>query len=132
MSRAKEQNKKIIFAKKVLDNQVNQLLANCKALVMPGEEDFGITGLEASIFGKPVIVFYKSGVAELLENGIDSIFTKKETKEEVMRAMKKLEITNFDTQIIKLKAKKHSAKKFKKQFEKKVFDSWKKFYVISR
>ncbi len=38
--------------------------ANCKALIFPGEEDFGIVPLEAQSFGKPVIAFGRGGVTE--------------------------------------------------------------------
>ncbi|MDO8142611.1 MAG: glycosyltransferase [Candidatus Brocadiales bacterium] len=36
----------------------------CKALIFPGEEDFGIVPLEAQACGKPVIAFAKGGVLE--------------------------------------------------------------------
>lgn len=127
LKRAENENKKIIFTNKISENELNELLSSCKALIMPGEEDFGITGLEASIFGKPVIVFYKSGVAELLNNGLDSVFTYKQNKHELVKAIKQIENTIFDTDQIKANAKKHSTDEFKKQFEKRVSDNWKIF-----
>ncbi|MGQ3685118.1 MAG: glycosyltransferase [Candidatus Loosdrechtia sp.] len=36
----------------------------CKALIFPGEEDFGIVPLEAQACGKPVIAFAKGGILE--------------------------------------------------------------------
>ena len=36
----------------------------CRALIFPGEEDFGIVPLEAQACGKPVIAFAKGGVLE--------------------------------------------------------------------
>ena len=36
----------------------------CKALIFPGEEDFGIVPLEAQACGKPVIAFAKGGALE--------------------------------------------------------------------
>lgn len=36
----------------------------CKALIFPGEEDFGIVPLEAQACGKPVIAFARGGVLE--------------------------------------------------------------------
>jgi glycosyltransferase involved in cell wall biosynthesis len=47
------------------DNQkVEQLYMDCKALIFPGEEDFGIVPLEAQACGKPVIAFAKGGALE--------------------------------------------------------------------
>ena len=38
--------------------------ANAKALIFPGEEDFGIVPVEAQLFGKPVIALGKGGATE--------------------------------------------------------------------
>lgn len=47
------------------DNQtVEQLYMDCKALIFPGEEDFGIVPLEAQSSGKPVIAYAKGGALE--------------------------------------------------------------------
>ena len=47
------------------DNQtVEQLYMDCRALIFPGEEDFGIVPLEAQACGKPVIAYAKGGALE--------------------------------------------------------------------
>lgn len=46
------------------DGLVEQLYADCKALIFPGEEDFGIVPLEAQACGKPVIAYGKGGCLE--------------------------------------------------------------------
>jgi glycosyltransferase involved in cell wall biosynthesis len=38
--------------------------SGCKALIFPGEEDFGIVPVEAQCFGKPVIAYGTGGVLE--------------------------------------------------------------------
>ncbi len=40
------------------------LLARCRALVVPGEEDFGMTPVEALASGKPVIALGRGGSLE--------------------------------------------------------------------
>ncbi len=37
---------------------------NCRALIFPGEEDFGITAVEAQACGKPVLAYARGGVLE--------------------------------------------------------------------
>ncbi|HJT87729.1 MAG TPA: glycosyltransferase [Bryobacteraceae bacterium] len=54
----------IEFAGRVSDADLRELYAQCRALVMPGEEDFGITAVEAMASGKPVIAFGRGGVLE--------------------------------------------------------------------
>jgi glycosyltransferase involved in cell wall biosynthesis len=46
------------------DERVRELYRQCRAVLFPGEEDFGIVPLEAMASGKPVIAFGKGGVLE--------------------------------------------------------------------
>ncbi len=46
------------------DAEVDRLYAGCRALIFPGEEDFGIVPVEAMAHGKPVIAFAKGGALE--------------------------------------------------------------------
>ena len=108
-----KQNKTILFTNQLNSDELNSLISGCKALLMPGEEDFGITALEASNFGKPVIVFYRSGVSELLKDGQNAVFIKKETTNEVIDAIKKINKLNFDQQQIKLQVSRLNKDKFK-------------------
>ncbi|MEK7748047.1 MAG: glycosyltransferase [Nitrospirota bacterium] len=54
----------ITFLGRQSDEAVGSAYANCRALVFPGEEDFGIVPLEAMASGKPVIAYGKGGVLE--------------------------------------------------------------------
>jgi glycosyltransferase involved in cell wall biosynthesis len=46
------------------DAEVRESYSACRALVFPGEEDFGIVPLEAMACGKPVIAYGRGGVLE--------------------------------------------------------------------
>lgn len=46
------------------DTELSKLYAGCRALIFPGEEDFGIVPLEAMASGKPVVAFGKGGALE--------------------------------------------------------------------
>lgn len=46
------------------DEALVSLYGRCRALVFPGEEDFGIVPVEAQASGKPVIAYGKGGVLE--------------------------------------------------------------------
>jgi glycosyltransferase involved in cell wall biosynthesis len=52
------------FLGRVSDDELRQTLAGCRALLFPGEEDFGIVPVEAQSFGRPVIAFASGGVLE--------------------------------------------------------------------
>jgi glycosyltransferase involved in cell wall biosynthesis len=54
------------FRGRVPDEDLRDLYARCRAFVMPGEEDFGITAVEALASGKPVIALARGGALEIV------------------------------------------------------------------
>jgi glycosyltransferase involved in cell wall biosynthesis len=56
--------KNIEFCGRVSDEELRELYARCRAFLMPGEEDFGMTAVEALASGKPVIAFARGGALE--------------------------------------------------------------------
>ncbi|HXH11548.1 MAG TPA: glycosyltransferase [Alphaproteobacteria bacterium] len=48
------------------DDVVRDYYRRCRALIFPGEEDFGIVPLEAQACGKPVIAFGRGGALETI------------------------------------------------------------------
>ncbi|MEN8253611.1 MAG: glycosyltransferase [Patescibacteria group bacterium] len=81
----------ISFLNSIPKKQIINLLQNCKGLLMPGLEDFGITALETANQNVPVIIHEKSGVAEILKNYPKAIFTKSESVLNLINAIKKSE-----------------------------------------
>ena len=62
--------KNIEFCGRVSDEDLRELYARCRAFLMPGEEDFGMTAIEALASGKPVIAFARGGALETVpDNG---------------------------------------------------------------
>ncbi len=57
-------SKNVSFIECANDKEVAEYMKKCRALIFPGEEDFGIVSLEAQACGKPVIAFGKGGVLE--------------------------------------------------------------------
>ena len=54
------------FCGRMPDHQLRNLYARCRALVLPGEEDFGITMVEALASGKPVVAWARGGALEIV------------------------------------------------------------------
>jgi glycosyltransferase involved in cell wall biosynthesis len=73
------------------DAKVREYYARCKAFIFPGEEDFGITPLEAQASGRPVIAFAKGGALETVIDGETGLFFKEQTAEGIQDAIDRLE-----------------------------------------
>ena len=56
------------------DHVVRDYIENCRAFIFPGEEDFGITPVEAMAAGKPVLAYGVGGVLESVQAGISGEF----------------------------------------------------------
>lgn len=54
----------VTFIEKADDEEVAGYMKGCRALLFPGEEDFGIVPLEAQACGKPVIAYGRGGAME--------------------------------------------------------------------
>lgn len=56
----------------VPDADLPDLLARCRVFVWPGEEDFGISPLQANAAGRPVIAYAAGGARETVVTGPDA------------------------------------------------------------
>ncbi len=56
----------IEFCGRVSDEELCKLYSRCRAFLMPGEEDFGITAVEAVASGKAVVALSRGGVLEIV------------------------------------------------------------------
>jgi glycosyltransferase involved in cell wall biosynthesis len=54
----------VSFLGSLSDAELRREYASCRALLFPGEEDFGIVPVEAQAHGRPVIAFGKGGATE--------------------------------------------------------------------
>ena len=52
------------FLGRVTDAELRELYARCRAFLLPGEEDFGLTPVEALASGKPVVALGRGGALE--------------------------------------------------------------------
>lgn len=72
------------------DEVVRDYVQNCRALIFPGEEDFGITPVEAMACGKPVLAYGKGGALESMVAGTTGEFFDEPTVEAMEDALARL------------------------------------------
>ncbi|MDH4129871.1 MAG: glycosyltransferase [Spirochaetota bacterium] len=90
---------------------------NCKALIFPGEDDFGITPVEAMNFGKPVLALRKGGATESIIEGVTGEFFDDPIAEILADGVRRLleNYSNFNPLFIKKRAERFSQENFKKE-----------------
>ncbi|MGA2288040.1 glycosyltransferase [Bradyrhizobium sp.] len=66
---------------------LKQHYARCRALIFPGEEDFGMVPVEAMASGRPVIAFGRGGATETVASGLSGVFFAEQTVEAITSAV---------------------------------------------
>ena len=76
------------FHGSVDDATLTELLQGCRALCLPGIEDFGIIAVEAQAAGKPVIAFGAGGALETVQEGVTGSFFREPTGDALLAAIR--------------------------------------------
>ena len=100
--------------------------AQCRALIFPGEEDFGIVPLEAMASGRPVIAYARGGALETVVEGTTGLFFKEQTVESLMAAVEKFETmqAQFVPEIIRNHACQFSRAQFLNEMQRVIDTAW--------
>ncbi len=95
---------------------LNEYYANARAFIFPGEEDFGITAVEAQASGTPVIGYGKGGLLETVINKETGFFFHKQRTEDLIEAVESFESgsARFDSYKIRENSLRFSRKNFEK------------------
>lgn len=71
-------------------------LARCKALIFPGEEDFGIVPVEAMASGRPVIAYGRGGALDTVIDGKTGFLFNDQCVDGLIEAVERFEGAGFD------------------------------------
>jgi glycosyltransferase involved in cell wall biosynthesis len=78
------------------DETIREHLRRCKALLFPGEEDFGIVPVEANACGTPVIAYGRGGATETVIDGVTGRFFEEQSPEALASAIESFERQEYD------------------------------------
>ncbi|HCR42200.1 TPA: glycosyl transferase [Patescibacteria group bacterium] len=97
-------------------NDANKIkyLQNCRAVIFPGEEDFGIVPVEAMAAGRPVIAYRKGGTLETIQEGVTGMFFDQPTAASLTQTLQKFlqQENNFVVDKITQQAEKFNKSRF--------------------
>jgi hypothetical protein len=117
-------NAQIEFVQAVQPRQIVAYYQRCRGFLAPGEEDFGITVLEAQAAGKPVIVAHTSGAAETVLPNQTGILLPSSSLEAVETAIQQLEAQAWNPQQIRDHVQQYLTPEFVRQFKVQLEKCW--------
>lgn len=103
----------VTFHGRLEDRAVTELIEGCRALCFPGEEDFGITPVEAQAAGKPVVAFAAGGALETIDDGFSGVLFARQDPEDLLAAVKACDALSTDPFAIALRARRFSRPAFR-------------------
>ncbi len=104
----------IHFLGRVPDDEVRHYFSRCRAFLFPGEEDFGITPVEAQACGRPVVAYAGGGALDTVIDGVTGKLFHPQTPEALADAVRSLDGCNFDPAAIRRNAERFDTACFKR------------------
>src|SRR2546430_1396441 len=91
---------------------LKQHYSQCRALIFPGEEDFGMVPVEAMASGRPVVAFGRGGATETVAPGMSGIFFADQTVDAISSTVRRLDSMEIAPQKIVTHARQFGREQF--------------------
>ena len=108
---------RIEFVGRPRDTELRELYRRARAFILPGEEDFGITPLEAQACGTPVIAYGRGGALETVVDGQTGVFFPELDADSLRAATLRLESLSIDPELLRRNAERFAQGRFKDAME---------------
>ncbi|MGE3401855.1 MAG: glycosyltransferase [Vicinamibacterales bacterium] len=105
------------FLGRLPDDQVRDEYRRARAVVLPGEEDFGIVPVEAQACGRPVVALARGGALETVVDGETGVLAAEPTAAAFAEAFDAAARARFDTARIRSHAERFSTSRFVREFQ---------------
>ena len=99
------------------DAVVRRLYARCKAFLFPGEEDFGISPLEAQACGRPAIAYAAGGALDTVLPGVTGELFHEQTVDALAAVLKDFDGARYDPERIRAHALQFDSSVFKQRMK---------------
>jgi glycosyltransferase involved in cell wall biosynthesis len=100
------------FLGRVSDEELRELYRGCRAVLMPGVEDFGIAPLEAMACGRPAVVYGEGGGLESVEDERTGLVFTEPTAQALRETVATLHSKAFDRLALRAQAEAHRPEVF--------------------
>ncbi len=97
------------------DEELGKIIRGAEALILPQIEDFDLVAAEAVSSGVPVIAYDKGRAKDIVEEGKNGIFFRKQHPDSIVKAVLSFLNSDFDRKAIEENARKFSKANFKRK-----------------
>ncbi|HTB98332.1 MAG TPA: glycosyltransferase [Terracidiphilus sp.] len=106
----------VTFLGRQPDQAVNRYASRCRALIFPGEEDFGMAPLEINAAGRPVVAYGAGGATETVIEQVNGILFREQTVESLIEGLERSEYRIWDPATIRKVALRYDIHLFQERF----------------
>ena len=119
---------RVTFAPPVVSAELPAYYAHCRAFLFPGHEDFGITPLEATACGRPVVAYRAGGALDTVREGLNGIFFAEQSVTSLAAALRDERLAGtWDTVAMQAHARSFSRARFKQEMTRRLALAWQRF-----
>ena len=106
----------VTFTGSISNEEIRDLYRSARAVLLPGEEDFGIVPVEAQACGTPVIALGRGGALETVVDGHTGVLASEPTADAFADAVLRAESIDWDRAAIRANAERFSHAAFTAEF----------------
>ena len=115
---AAQSGAQVTFTGWLPDDDIRTLYQRCRALVLPGVEDFGMAPVEAQACGRPVVALAEGGALDSVVDGTTGILVREPSPAAFAQAFQDVATLAFDGEAIRRHAEAFGKERFQREFAK--------------
>lgn len=102
------------------NEEIRELYRGSAAILLPGEEDFGIVPVEAQACGRPVVALARGGALETVTDGINGVLVEDSSPGAFAEGLDRARRTQFDGHVIRAQALRFSRERFAEAMQREI------------
>ena len=102
----------VLMLSDLTDGQMAWLYKHCRALLAASYEDYGLTPIEAGVWGRPSVALRFGGFLDTIDEGVTGMYFDEPEPQAVAEALDRFEATTFDAEKIRRHVEQFTEERF--------------------